>query len=142
MKGLIQSAALVVVLFSVFHPSAATINQDLANTEWQLVAFGVPNAETPLLEGSTITLRLGGDARITGSGGCNTYGGSYDVQGGRISFTQLISTLRACADEAFTRQEKRYFEALGSAASYELAGDQLRIVYTEAGGGVLEFVKK
>jgi heat shock protein HslJ len=142
MKGLIQTAALVTVLFSVYFPSAATINQDLANTHWRLVSFGVPNVEAPLIDGSAITLTLGVDARVTGSGGCNSYGGVYDVQGDRIAITQLISTMRACADEAFTRQEKRFYEALASAVSYELAGDTLRIVYTEAGGGVLEFVKR
>lgn len=141
MKGLIQSAALVAVLFSFYHSSAATIDQNLANTQWRLVAFGAPNAQGPVLEGSTITLQLGGDARITGSGGCNTYGGAYEVQGDRIVFGQLISTMRACADEAFTRQEKRYFEALGSAGSYELAGDTLRITYAE-GHGILEFVRR
>ena len=138
MRGLTHSAAILVVLFSIFHPSAATINQDLANTRWRLVAFGAPNGHEPVLEGSSVTLLLGGDARATGSGGCNSYGGNYDVQGDRITFTDLIATMRACADTSYTRQEKRYFEALGSATSYERAGESLRIVY---GQGVLEFVK-
>jgi heat shock protein HslJ len=140
MKGLIHTATIVAVLFSVCHRSAATMDMNLANTQWRLVAFGVPDAQAPAIEGSSITLQLGGDGRITGSGGCNTYGGNYQAQGNTITFSEIISTMRACADEAVTRQEKRYFEALGSAASYELVADHLRIAYAE-GHGVLEFVK-
>jgi putative lipoprotein len=73
-----------------------------------------------------------------GTGGCNSYGGPYQVEAGTISFDQIIRTEIACADERITEQEQRYFEALESASRYELDGNQLRIWYDE-GAGLLVF---
>jgi hypothetical protein len=43
----------------------------LENTHWSLVSFGPPGAETPLVEGSTITLLLA-DGQAGGLGGCKS----------------------------------------------------------------------
>lgn len=110
---------------------------NLENTHWSLVSFGAPGAERPLVEGSTITLLLA-DGQAGGMGGCNSYGGSYEVENGSLSFDEITRTLIACADENVTEQEQRYFEALESAGSYELEGNHLRISYDD-GGGLLVF---
>ena len=109
----------------------------LENTHWSLVSFGPPGAETPLVEGSTITLLLA-DGQAGGLGGCNSYGGMYELDAEDISFDEITRTLKACADERVTEQEQRYIEALESAGSYELDGNQLRISYDD-GGGLLVF---
>ena len=109
----------------------------LENTHWSLVSFGAPGAETPLIVGSTITLQLA-DGQAGGLGGCNSYGGTYELEDGNISFDEITRTLKACADERVTEQEQRYIEALESAGSYELDGNRLRISYDD-GGGLLVF---
>jgi heat shock protein HslJ len=105
----------------------------LENTHWSLVSFGSPGAERPLVEGSTITLMLAA-GQAGGSGGCNSYGGTYQVDGTSISFGDITSTLLACADASITEQEQRYFQALESAGQYEVVGDQLRITYDDGNG--------
>jgi heat shock protein HslJ len=109
----------------------------LENTNWNLVSFGGPGAEQPIIEGSAITLMLAG-GQAGGSGGCNSYGGTYQVDGNNISFEEVVRTERACLEEGVTEQEQRYFEALESASTYQVEGNQLHITY-DGGNGLLIF---
>jgi heat shock protein HslJ len=109
----------------------------LENTNWNLVSFGSPGAEQPLIEGSTVTLMFAG-GQAGGSGGCNSYGGPYQVEGTTITFGEITRTLRACADAGMTEQEDRYLAALASASEYQIEGDRLLITY-DNGNGVLIF---
>jgi hypothetical protein len=70
--------------------------------------------------------------------GCNAYGGTYQVQADSVSFDQITRTEMACEDEAVTKQEQLYFEALESAGRYEVSGNLLRIWYDNE-AGVLVF---
>ena len=111
----------------------------LAGTNWTLVSFGKTDQQVPVIAGSTITLEFNPDGQAGGTGGCNSYGASYQVQGDTLSFGQIISTLMACQQEGIGDQEQRYFQALKSAGRFELAGDHLTIWY-DNGQGVLNFV--
>jgi heat shock protein HslJ len=66
--------------------------------------------------------------------------GPLGPEPGKLSFATIVSTKRACADEAATRQEQRYLGALESAAGFRLEGNRLTISYDE-GRGSLNFVK-
>jgi heat shock protein HslJ len=102
--------------------------------------MGAPGSETPVAPGSSVTLQFEADGQVGGSGGCNSYGGQYEVQDNTISFSQIMSTLRACADESVNQQEQQYFQALQTAGRFEVAGDQLTIWYN-GDQGMLSFVK-
>jgi heat shock protein HslJ len=109
----------------------------LENSSWSLIEFGPAGAEQPVVQGSAITLMFGGGQAV-GSGGCNSYGGPYQVDGNTITFHEIIRTEKACADQRVTEQEQRYFQALETASEYQVEGDQLRITY-DSGNGVLIF---
>ena len=115
-----------------------TSENDLANTRWQLVSFGAADDAAPVLPDSTITLEFGADAKAGGESGCNSYGGAYSVHGDRLGFDEIVSTLKACADEAISEQEAQYLEALRAAGRYTLSRDILTIWY-DGKGGVLNF---
>ena len=115
----------------------SVLETGLENMLWNLVSFGETGAETPVVSGSTVTLLLAA-GQAAGTGGCNAYGGSYQVEGNSITFSNITSTKLACADTQATEQEGRYFQALESASEYEVNGDQLRITYDD-GNGVLVF---
>ncbi len=112
----------------------------LTGTQWKLVSYGPPPAQTPVLAGSTVTLEFETDTNgVNGSGGCNEFSGSYTTNGSTITFSALVSTLRACADDKLNEQEQKYFVLLGGATRYEfLSADQLKIAYKE---GSLIFVR-
>ena len=116
----------------------SVLEPGLENTLWNLVSFGTDGSETPVIAGPVpITLLLAA-GQAAGSGGCNGYAGSYQVDRNSISFNTITSTKRACVDAPVTEQEGRYFQALETAGEYEVNGDQLRITYDD-GNGVLVF---
>jgi putative lipoprotein len=117
-------------------PPGAT--DTLTGTQWTLVSLGPVEAETPVVEGSIITLEFAEGGQAGGSGGCNTYGGTYEVQDGTLSFSQITSTLMACVDENAMQQETEYFAALETAGEFTLTDEQLTIWY-DNGQGVLNF---
>jgi putative lipoprotein len=116
-----------------------TGQQVLAGTEWRLVSLGRFGAESLPAPGSRITLKFGKDGRVGGSGGCNSYGGSYQVQGDRLTFYRVFSTKRACIDPNANRQESQYFAALESANRFRLLDKRLSVYYS-GGQSVLDFV--
>lgn len=103
---------------------AQNLPQTLENKQWNLISFGPTTAEIPLVKGSTITLSFV-DGKLSGSGGCNSYGGEFQVQGTEITFSNINSTLMACADENVTKQEQQYFQALQEVRSFELTDNHL-----------------
>lgn len=94
-----------------------------------------------MVEGSSITLEFKENGQAGGNGGCNSYGAKYETRGDNLSIQDIVSTLMACADEQVTQQEQKYFEALKTAASFEISGDNLTIWYKD-GQGRLNFVKE
>lgn len=101
----------------------------LAGTSWRLVSMGPTGAETNVIAGTNVTLRFGDEGRASGSTGCNSFSGTYDVSGDRISFGRLASTRRACLDQNANQQEQRYLSALEAASRFRLASDRLTINY-------------
>lgn len=109
----------------------------LENSHWRLISFGPPETNTPLVEKSLVTL-IFMDGQVTGRGSCNTYGGTYQVEGNSISFNEITRTKKACENQYLTLQEEHYLMALESASHYELSENLLRIWF-EDGAGVLVF---
>jgi heat shock protein HslJ len=107
--------------------SAATLEK----SKWRLSFLGAPDAETPVVENSTITLEFSADGKAGGAAGCNTYGGSYEVQGDQLLLGEMVSTLMACVDQAVMDQELAYLRALQSAGRFVVDGDTLRIWYDD-----------
>jgi heat shock protein HslJ len=61
--------------------------------------------------------------RVSVSGGCNVMGGSYELmEGSRIKFGQMISTLMACPDMTIEGGLKKMTEM---ADNYAIQGDNL-----------------
>ncbi|MGH7963539.1 MAG: META domain-containing protein, partial [Candidatus Binatia bacterium] len=105
--------------------ASSSAESRLANTQWTLKSFGEAGAESPVIDGTAITLKFGADGRAGGSGGCNSYGSDYQVQDHTLAFSPIISTKRACLQEARTQQEQRYFQALESAGQFQLTENHL-----------------
>lgn len=111
---------------------------ELSGTAWRLASMGLVGSETPVIEGSTVTLQFNEDGTAGGQGGCNSYGGSYQVEEGEITFVDVVSTLMACADETVTQQETAYLNALQHTGQFELSTDSLVIFYND-GAEALRF---
>jgi heat shock protein HslJ len=112
----------------------------LVGTEWVLTSL---RGEAPL-EGTHISLKFQEEI-VVGFAGCNAYGGGggYTFSpDGSLEIPAPARTEMAClGPEGVMDQEDAFFEALTSAASYSLAGDQLEI-QNEAGETVLVFSRR
>lgn len=117
----------------------STDQRVLTGTEWQLVSLGPAGSEADVVPGTTVTLKFGEDGRASGSTGCNSYGGTYEVRGDAITFGRLVSTRRACLDQNANQQEQRFLSLLEAANRFRLASNRLTIL-SDRGRNVLNFV--
>jgi heat shock protein HslJ len=117
----------------------STDQRVLTGVEWRLVSFGPAGSEANIVAGTTVMLRFGEDGRASGSTGCNSYGGTYEVRGDAISFSRLVSTRRACLDPNANQQEQRFLSALEAAGRFRLSSNRLTIL-SDRGRNVLNFV--
>lgn len=108
--------------------SGTTEELELPGSSWLLTATTGQDHQTLVLPGSTITLSFEDEARISGDGGCNGYGGVYAPgEAGEITLSEIVSTMRACADDQMTTQESIYLGALSGVTHYELTEHQLTL---------------
>ena len=112
----------------------------MENTSWQLASFGALGTEIPVIADSLITLAFSATGEASGSSGCNSYGGTYQVQDDTLLFSETVSTLMACVDEDVMQQEMDYLAALRAADRFVVAGDALTIWYDDE-SSMLNFVQ-
>lgn len=131
-RTMLLITVLLVLLLSACAGGSSAVNLD---GEWKLTAL---DGKAPL-DGTqiTITFKAG---ETSGNAGCNSYGGQYQVKDGKLTFSNLLSTLMACQDQGVMDQEQAYMQAIGQAAGFTLTDDRLQL--TNANGNViLEFSK-
>lgn len=109
----------------------------LEGTTWSLESFVEGEAATSLIAGTTITMELS-NGRLTGSAGCNSYGGSYTAEDGELTVNELVWTEMACLDpEGVMEQEQRYLDTLNNVSTFELEGNRLTLRTSD--GRALDF---
>lgn len=92
-------------------PSKGSFNTDQSGTPLaQMLMQFTWSAELDVEQPpeSKLNLRFDREGRVSGSTGCNTFLGTYTLQGNQVSFSVQTLTKRACADEL----ESRFLEAL------------------------------
>lgn len=99
-------------------PSPSPTRDLLAGTRWALLSL----ANEPVPDGITATLMF--DAgQASGSGGCNTFNGQYEVTGSdSIRIGPLASTRKACPDPAMSF-EATYLAALQGVTNWAVPAD-------------------
>ena len=104
---------------------------------WKLTQYGSSDVMMPAVEDADASLTFADDGTVSGSGGCNSLGGTYEVKGSEITFGQMTSTLMAC-DDARNAQESFVTQVLTGTAQYEVKDQTLTITN---GDKVLVFSK-
>ena len=105
---------------------------DLNGTSWLLIEI---NGQ-PVLENSDPTLVFE-DESAGGHGSCNAFGGEYTVENGKLTFSNIFSTLMYCEDTS--EQEAAYLGALEEAVGYQVKDGNLQILNAD-GQVTLTFV--
>jgi heat shock protein HslJ len=91
---------------------------DLGGTAWTLDTLG---GEPPVADGVP-TLEFGTDGTVSGTTGCNQYGGSYEADGDQLTITMGPMTLAACSAE-LDQQQQDLLDAFEATASFSGGGE-------------------
>ena len=118
---------LPVALMSFLTPSAfAAMTQSipLEGTSWR--AIEIAGKPTPTQDPKReVHLLFHPEGRVSGSDGCNSIMGSYQLKGDAVTFGQIASTLMACRNTGGI--EHAFRDALESATRLTLTGDRMEL---------------
>jgi heat shock protein HslJ len=123
----IQLALLLVILLSACSGNEPEIEALLHGKTWVLSTYN----DTPPIAGRRPTMEFSGD-QVSGTTGCNHYGGTYQIEEDSIRFEEIFSTEMACLEpDGLMDQERIYLDLLRVADQFELA-DGVLTFYTES----------
>ena len=132
------AAGLTLVLVSF---ACSGHGDEFSGTSWSLILLGPAGFPEPVLFGVRVTAEFSeSGSEISGSGGCNSYSGSYRADGTSFSAEALSWTERGCPEPAgVMEQEARFLRLLASAETFAISG--LRLTITGPGDQVLIFLR-
>jgi heat shock protein HslJ len=116
-----QVVVLIVLLLSSCSGTESNTEPQLSDKSWVLSTYN----DIPPISGHQPTLEFDAD-QISGTTGCNHYGGTYQIEGDAIRFEGVYSTEMACLEpDGLMGQERIYLELLRVANQFELNADVL-----------------
>ena len=131
MKQQFNLTILIILIYSltacnnsgkVAHNKATSfVNTPLPGTNWTLIELmGKPVKDS---NSKDIFLTLNADKKFAGNGGCNTFGGGYELlDSAHISFGPIISTKMYCDGAKY---ESLFFDIISKADNFYINADTL-----------------
>ena len=113
----------------------------LSGTNWSLTGYNDGSGGfVSVLDGTLISALFADDRGLNGSAGCNSYMSSYESDGEKITVGVAAITQMFCTEpEGVMEQENAYLAALGTAATYQIQGNELTI-FNADGGRALSYI--
>lgn len=100
----------------------------LAGSEW-----GYEGQDGPFV-------KFGANGEMNGNGGCNNFGGSYELNGERLIIGPIMSTKKACMGDVM-KQETEFFRALQQA--HHVKATHLRLsIFDAENNEILSLVRR
>jgi heat shock protein HslJ len=93
---------------------------------WILTSYGTADAVSSALADVEANLTFNEDGTVTGTSGCNKFGGQFTVEGDQITFNEIVSTLKLC-DTPLMGQEEAMQQVLSGTATYMIEGNTLTL---------------
>lgn len=98
----------------------------LEGVDWEVTGYNNGRQAVVSPEaGTRLTLRFA-DGRVSGSGGCNRFDGSFTADGESLRIQPLVTTRKLCADPVMA-QERAFLDALGSATTWRIERGMLDV---------------
>ena len=102
--------------------------KDLAGSEW-----GLEGQDAPFVQ-------FGSNGEMNGNGGCNNFGGSYELNGERLIIGPIMSTKKGCFGDVM-KQETAFFKALQKAHRIDATHLKL-IIYDAEDNELLSLIRR
>ena len=118
----------VVVTFSLLKPVPLT------DTNWTVLRYNNGRGGvTSVIRDTEITALFTTDGRLTGSGGCNNYSATYEVNGNNITIQpDMAMTMMACPEpQGVEQQEREYLGAIAQATTFSIVDNELELRNSE-----------
>lgn len=137
-RAFLFTVALIVAPLIGWEPRAVSAQADpapgLVGVTWALITLQADGQAAESTTGGGLTITFGADGRVSGSGGCNQFSGTYTADTGRkLTFSPLAATKIGCA-AAINDRETRYFATLQEVSGYALdGGTTLRLTFAQPG---------
>jgi heat shock protein HslJ len=106
---------------------------------WKLVSYGPASSQTPAAADVDTSIEFK-DGQVNGTVGCNGFGGDYKVDGDRLTFGPIMSTMMFC-EGPVGDQEMGTLMVLKESATFVLDGDTLTITSGD-GSSVVVLARK
>jgi heat shock protein HslJ len=137
------ATSLLALAFFAFGGSARAqesgLPSGLIGPTWRLVEIQRSAQDVMSTAAVRITLTLDTQGLASGESTCNLYSAEYQAgQGGALTMSPVVSTLRACVDTSLMDLESEYYRALEGVTSYSFDGSTLQLFYNN-GASVLRF---
>jgi heat shock protein HslJ len=119
-------AILVILLSTTLLSACASATGNLEGSLWRMTSYR--NADGMMVESlpDVRTTAEFKEGQVGGKAACNNYSGAYEIDGKKISFGMMRSTMMACP-EPIMSQEMGYLAALEIAASFDVTADSLTL---------------
>lgn len=106
---------------------------------WKLMQWQEGNTTKPAARDTEITVQFS-EGKVSGSGGCNNYNGSFNISKQKLNVGNLAATRKACLPQVMD-QEFQYMAALQGAQKFEITeAGKLHISFkTVQSSGILVF---
>lgn len=129
-------ATLLLALFlAACSAGDAPTSSSLAGSTWILKSMpGWQMQQAPQIP----MLEFRSASEVGGRAGCNTWGGTVELKGNRVTFNAMYMTEMAC--EYGMDVEQRYIDTLGRARTLTVTGDTLTLA-DEAGAEIATFFR-
>ena len=129
MKNMIRVSIALLILIAIGTTACGTSTGTLENKTWMLESYGKTGNLQAVLEDTEITATFDSEkGQVTGSAGCNSYFGGYELKGNELSLPGPVgSTMMSCGEQ-IDQQEIQYLQILQNAESYKIDGNQLQII--------------
>jgi len=95
----------------------------LEDTTWNLAELNGKAIEQPKQGQGAHFVLMSKDKRVAGSGGCNRVFGGYTLDGDKLAFSKMASTMMMC--EESMALEQSFLKTLDTVASWSMEGDML-----------------
>lgn len=105
-----------------------TIGSPLEDYKWVLVQYGESAGIKQVIADTEVYAFFDSrDKTVTGSGGCNIFGGKYEVDGLTLKVSDIFQTTLSCGGEKYI-QESVFLNIMKNAENFEMERGQL-IIY-------------
>jgi len=129
MKYLVMPLLVVAVLVALLVTGCQDVKSPIEDRDWVLASYQEPNGTMhDALPGVPVTARFDSEkGHVSGSGGCNSYGGEYTVDKLTLTIGNMAWTERACLEPERKAQETNFLTALQKAEEFRVGHNTLTI---------------